>query len=70
MSTRPGKRVRILLVDDHPLVRERLADIINAEDDLAVCGEAEDRGHAIESIKTSLPDLAIIDITLKDSDCL
>jgi DNA-binding NarL/FixJ family response regulator len=70
MSTRPGKRVRILLVDDHPLVRERLADIINAEDDLAVCGEAEDRGHAIESIKTSLPDLAIIDITLKDSDGL
>jgi DNA-binding NarL/FixJ family response regulator len=70
MSSKPGKRVRVLLVDDHPLVRERLADIINSEDDLMVCGEAEDRGQAIDSIKASLPDLVIVDITLKDSDGL
>ncbi len=37
------KRGRILLVDDHPLVRERLAEVINREPDLMVSGEAEDR---------------------------
>ena len=39
----PRKRARILLVDDHPLVRERLAEIINREADLIISGEAEDR---------------------------
>src|SRR5487761_2173482 len=47
------KRARILLVDDHPLVRERLAEVINREGDLSVCGEAEDRHQAIEAIKTT-----------------
>jgi DNA-binding NarL/FixJ family response regulator len=64
------RRYRVLLVDDHPLVRERLAEIINAEADLTVCGEAEDRAGAIEAIKASRPDVAVIDITLKDSDGL
>jgi DNA-binding NarL/FixJ family response regulator len=52
------------------MVRERLADIINAESDLCVCGEAEDRGEAIEAITRTRPDLAIIDITLRNSDGL
>jgi DNA-binding NarL/FixJ family response regulator len=64
------KRVRILLVDDHPLVRERLAEIINREADLTVCGEAEDRHQAIEVISIKSPDLAIVDLTLKNSDGL
>jgi DNA-binding NarL/FixJ family response regulator len=63
-------RKRILLVDDHPLVRERLAEIINRESDLIVCGEAEDRHDAIVAIPTKRPDLAIIDLTLKSSDGL
>ena len=63
-------RTRILLVDDHPLVRERLAEIINREPDLTVCGEAEDRDEAITAILAKRPDLAIIDLTLKNSDGL
>jgi DNA-binding NarL/FixJ family response regulator len=67
----PAKqRVRILLVDDHPLVRERLAEIINREADLTVCGEAEDRHEALAAIPTKRPDLAIVDLTLKNSDGL
>jgi DNA-binding NarL/FixJ family response regulator len=67
----PAKqRVRILLIDDHPLVRERLAEIINREADLTVCGEAEDRHEAIAAIPTKRPDLAIVDLTLKNSDGL
>ena len=63
-------RTRILLVDDHPLVRERLAEIINDEPDLTVCGEAEDRPQAIKIIQATRPDIAIIDLTLKNSDGL
>src|SRR5512137_952761 len=64
------KRVRILLVDDHPLVRERLAEIINREPDLAVCGDAEDRHEAIAAIPAKRPHLVIVDLTLKNSDGL
>ena len=64
------KRGRILLVDDHPLVRERLAEIINREADLIVTGEAEDRNQALEAILAKPPDLAIVDLTLKHSDGL
>jgi DNA-binding NarL/FixJ family response regulator len=60
----------MLLVDDHPLVRERLAEIINDEADLIVTGEAEDRGEALEAILAKPPDLVIIDLTLKNSDGL
>src|SRR5512147_2873226 len=64
------KRARILLVDDHPLVRERLAEVINREPDLSVCGEAEDRHEAIATINARHPDLVIVDLTLKSSDGL
>ena len=64
------KRARILLVDDHPLVRERLAEIINREADLIVSGEAEDRQEALDAILAKRPDLVIIDLTLKNSDGL
>jgi DNA-binding NarL/FixJ family response regulator len=64
------KRARILLVDDHPLVRERLGEIINREADLIVSGEAEDRPAALDTILAKPPDLVIIDLTLKNSDGL
>ena len=64
------KRSRIVIVDDHPIVRERLAEIIGRENDLEVCGESEDRAEAIDTIKERSPDLVIIDLTLKNSDGL
>lgn len=63
-------KLRVLLVDDHPLVRERLTEILNREPDLEVCGEAEDRHQAISQIERGSPDLAIVDLTLKNSDGL
>jgi DNA-binding NarL/FixJ family response regulator len=65
-----ARKFGILLVDDHPLVRERLGDVSNREKDMTVCGEAEERFQAIDLINQSPPDLAIIDITLKNSDGL
>lgn len=63
-------RTRIVLVDDHPMVRERLAEVINRETDMVVCGEAEDRGEALEVIGRERPGLAIVDLTLKRSNGL
>ena len=57
----------IIVVDDHPLVRERLVELIVREPDLEVCGEAEDRHEALEIIASTRADLAIIDLTLKSS---
>lgn len=52
------------------MVRERLAEVINREPDLSVCGEAEDRGSALEVIARIKPRLAIVDLTLKRSNGL
>jgi DNA-binding NarL/FixJ family response regulator len=60
--------VRILIVDDHPLVRLSLRDVIQRESDLVVCGEAEDREQALAVVAAAKPQLAIIDLTLKSSD--
>ncbi len=59
---------RILIVDDHPVVREGLATIINQQADLMVCGEAEDVQTALEAVATLQPDLVIVDISLKGSN--
>ena len=61
-------RTRVLIVDDHPLVRERLAEIINREADLVVGGEEEDRHAALETIAAKAIDLVLVDLTLKSSD--
>jgi DNA-binding NarL/FixJ family response regulator len=60
-------KTKILVVDDHPIVRERLSELINQEADLNVCGEAEDSHEALKAVESLRPDLAIIDITLKDT---
>jgi DNA-binding NarL/FixJ family response regulator len=57
----------VFLVDDHPLVREWLTNLINQQPDLAVCGEAENAPEAMKAILATKPDVAIIDISLKDS---
>jgi DNA-binding NarL/FixJ family response regulator len=63
----PGTTKRILLVDDHPIVREQLTALIQREPDLIVCGEAEDANAAIKATQSLRPDLAIVDISLKDT---
>ncbi len=59
-------KVRILIVDDHPIVRQGLADLINHEDEFEVCGHAEDAREAMEQIRKLSPDLVTIDITLRE----
>jgi DNA-binding NarL/FixJ family response regulator len=65
----PPKK-RVLLIDDHPLVRERLAQLINHELDMQVCGEAENPEDALAVMRDASPDLAIVDISLKNSNGL
>jgi DNA-binding NarL/FixJ family response regulator len=61
------KNIRILLVDDHPLVRDSLRRIIQQEGDLSVCGEADNGNQALELVVSTKPHLVILDLTLKDS---
>ena len=64
------KKERVVIVDDHPMFRERLSELINHELDMEVCGEADDAQEAIRLIRETSPDLAIVDITLKGSSGL
>lgn len=57
---------RVLVVDDHPIIRRGLADLINREQDLIVCGEATDAHEALQFIPELRPDIAIVDISLKE----
>src|SRR5947209_231210 len=63
-------RSRVFLVDDHPMVREGLANLINQQDDLAVVGEAEDSAGAVAGIAEKQPNVALIDISLKNESGL
>jgi DNA-binding NarL/FixJ family response regulator len=56
---------KIFLVDDHPLVREWLTNLIHQQPDLVVCGEAEAAADAFEGVVKTKPDVAIVDISLK-----
>jgi DNA-binding NarL/FixJ family response regulator len=67
MAESASEKIRILLVDDHPMIRERLVELIERESDLEVCGEAEDRHEALELVAATQPRLAIVDLTLKSS---
>jgi DNA-binding NarL/FixJ family response regulator len=58
-------RARVLLVDDHPLVRHGLRGLIDDAPDLAVCGEAEDVDGAIEAVRTLAPQVVLVDLGLK-----
>ena len=63
-SPHPAGKKKIFVVDDHPLMREGLCGVINHEADLMVCGVAENAHQAMEAIPKTVPDLALIDITL------
>jgi DNA-binding NarL/FixJ family response regulator len=55
---------RILIVDDHPITRYGLTQLINHEPDLLVCGDAESAAQALATIKSARPDLVLADITM------
>jgi DNA-binding NarL/FixJ family response regulator len=62
------KKITILIVEDHPIFRMGIKDLIDHEPDMQVCGEAEDVDTAICLIDTRKPDLVIVDLSLKDSN--
>ena len=63
-------RKKILLVDDHPLMRRGQADLLNREPDLLVCGEVGTAREAMEAIAKLKPDLVLVDMALPDKDGL
>ena len=65
-----AKKSRVFVVDDHPIVRQGLALLINREPDLAVCGEAEDAQTALQAVATAKPDILVVDISLNGPDGL
>ena len=67
----PGIQARsVLIVDDHPIVRQGLSQLINAEDDLEVSGAAATVEEALQSLGESYPDVVIVDLSLAHSDGL
>ena len=60
-----SRKTRIFLVDDHPIVRIGLTELINQKRDLVVCGEAESAEAALQAIPSLHPDLVIMDLSLK-----
>jgi DNA-binding NarL/FixJ family response regulator len=62
-----SRKFRVLLVDDHPLVRRGLADSIAEEADLEVCGEAADAAEAMRELERTQPDVVVTDLSLKSS---
>ena len=64
------KKSRILIVDDHPMVRERLAQVINEQSDLVACGAVIDAAQAMMAIERLHLDLALVDLNLKQSSGL
>ena len=61
-------KAKVLIVDDHPIVRQGLCQLLNGESDFVVCGEAENARKAMALIPEVKPDLAIVDITLQGTN--
>lgn len=60
-------KARIFVVDDHPIVRKGLAQLVAHEADIAICGGTDNVADAIQQIRTLNPDLVVVDLSLKDS---
>lgn len=69
-QTRNQSKTRIMIVDDHPIVREGYVHLIERRDDLHVCAQAGSKAEASQLIKDNHPDLIILDISLKDGSGL
>ena len=65
-----SQKIKVLLVDDHPLVREGLVNLISQQADLQICGEAVNELQALEIIRTVQPHVAIVDISLENGSGL
>src|SRR5580658_4129097 len=65
-----SKTIKILIVDDHPMMREGLAQLIGQQPDMAVCGEAGSAHEALEKVRLLKPNLVLADITLPGRDGL
>lgn len=60
-------KIRVLIVEDHPITRQGLKALINQQLNLLVCGETDSAAQAIDLVNTLEPDLAVIDVSLKTS---
>ncbi|SRR6266540_2042206 len=65
-----GYRAKVLVVDDHAVVRSGMVLLVSRQADLIVCGEAEDAAGALAAIATKKPDIIVVDLRLKNSDGL
>jgi DNA-binding NarL/FixJ family response regulator len=70
MKKRARAKKRLLIVDDHPMMRQGLAQLINHEPDLTACGEADTAAQALKRISADRPDLVLADISLPDRNGL
>jgi DNA-binding NarL/FixJ family response regulator len=66
----PSRSWRIFIVDDHPIVRHGLTQILRDDPELEPCGEAEGMREALEKIEETQPDLVVVDLSLKDGNGL
>jgi DNA-binding NarL/FixJ family response regulator len=66
--TNAVRKTRVLVVDDHPLVRYALAQLLNNSGDLICCGEAEGMKAARAAVQSMTPDLVLLDLSLGDGD--
>src|SRR5450759_4107590 len=64
IAPKTAARNKILIVDDHPMMREGLRGVINREPDMMVCGEVENAHQAVDAVQKLAPDLALVDVTL------
>ena len=70
MNTEASQKFAVILVEDHPMFREQLTQLINKEPGMSVCGEADNIHDALQLIESKGADIAIVDLTLKGSSGL
>ncbi len=70
MNQKPQSKKRILIVDDHPMMRQGLAQLIENEPDLAACCDADSAAQALKQVAARRPDLVLVDISLPDKNGL
>jgi DNA-binding NarL/FixJ family response regulator len=69
-SHESARRVRVLVVDDHPLMREGLTQLLSGEPDFEICGEADSAATALAAVQRLQPEVVVLDLTLGSDDGL